>query len=522
MKDNQFSFKYKDRMDITVEFGTEEDEPKRCERLKDLFAFDEKFTTTNRFNKYYNMFCEKLDETAVESLNLYVKRQNTYALPNTLDAFTSYIFMMFMSYMNLSQQRAFIRIHKHSSNRFLNDNDSDNRHYYMHIIYHYERYYADDSVNKFNQLCTDIVSKLYDEYLKEQAKYKQNTKLVKSKIRELEELYPDKMVREVKDYRVDVINEERHREYVKEEFIKDKKIQRIINWVESKQEFPDIPNMETLLTVCIQDYIVNKIAKMCVADESVNEQTYFRRLKENFEKDFYYDFMAVTDDIMYHLIYFSTKINPNTEFNEWKEKYNEEHEKLLKTEKRKDEEIEKLNNRIINLSQNKLSNTDKDKAVKDLEKSYMAELKKIKDELKKKEAENEILTDKVQNLNEYINDLEYDEENEYNGDEEKEETIDVDRNLRYVFVSEKGKEGYPINQTLLREFPNSKMLYGSCVIDAEATDLVVLITKYLKHGTYYGMVNQCKGKHIDYIHCNKSSLEGVLRTLATRKGYVEC
>ena len=76
MKDNQFSFKYKDRMNITVEFGTEEDEPKRCERLKDLFAFDEKFTTTNRFNRYYNMFCEKLDETAVESLNLYMKKQN--------------------------------------------------------------------------------------------------------------------------------------------------------------------------------------------------------------------------------------------------------------------------------------------------------------------------------------------------------------------------------------------------------------------------------------------------------------
>lgn len=182
---------------------------------------------------------------------------------------------------------------------------------------------------------------------------------------------------------------------------------------------------------------------------------------------------------------------------------------------------------------------------------YQKALEEINDSTKKLETKNKVLQDKVAQLeklhrdqtkedkntiyelNKEIKSLKkqleeanakYDESNEYfslveqslNESQEEDDNVDVeiDTTKRYIFVSSKSRDGYALNNNLLKEFPNSEIKYGTFNVQANSTDLVVVLTSYVKHCTYYGIKEQCKNKGIPMIHCYKRSVNSIKRTIA--------
>lgn len=81
---------------------------------------------------------------------------------------------------------------------------------------------------------------------------------------------------------------------------------------------------------------------------------------------------------------------------------------------------------------------------------------------------------------------------------------------RYVFVRNKAQEGYLIFQELAKKFPNAIFTNGIANdIDPKNTDGVVLLTRYEKHGIYWGMRNACKEAGVLYAHCDTSNLDRI-------------
>ncbi len=65
-----------------------------------------------------------------------------------------------------------------------------------------------------------------------------------------------------------------------------------------------------------------------------------------------------------------------------------------------------------------------------------------------------------------------------------------------------------------KEFPNSTFIESNQNINADATDMVILMTKRVAHSVYHGIKKQCKDKNIPVLHCDKLNVKEIKGIIA--------
>lgn len=300
---------------------------------------------------------------------------------------------------------------------------------------------------------------------------------------------------------------------------------------EKVYEGVDIPTASELYFSCITQTLKLYIKRKILFNKDISEVNWTTFCKPETEEEIFALILDIAerfdreaDNVMAHVIFplVSEKIADFIS-NDKQFKVNETEIRELKSQKEKAETEynkaeEKINKLTNELERQKTETENIKKALKEKEK----EINGLNAEYKKKyETLNNTFLDlfnKHTELSEYVSMLEEetDEETEDNEDITIPENI---INKRFVFVNEKGKEGYIFNRKLKEIFPNSDVRYGVCDINAETTDAVILLTKYLKHGTYWSMRDKYRDKGIPVLHCNKSSISGIIDTVVNETRY---
>ena len=163
------------------------------------------------------------------------------------------------------------------------------------------------------------------------------------------------------------------------------------------------------------------------------------------------------------------------------------YEDISETVKEKDKEINRLNNVI-----NGINTGEKDK-----------EITEVKLQLNKLQKKYDSLQEKYNNLKNKSSEAVV---------VEKPETVvsedinNVDCNKRYVFVISAWSN---LISEIQKEFPNSVFIESNQNINADATDMVILMTKRISHSVYHGIKRQCKDKNIPVLHCDKLNIKEI-------------
>lgn len=146
--------------------------------------------------------------------------------------------------------------------------------------------------------------------------------------------------------------------------------------------------------------------------------------------------------------------------------------------------------------------------------SAFEKVKRLQRELTEEKKKNAELKAKYKSVVEYADSLSL-EENETEA--ENEETTDLEkiRYKRIVFVRDKKHEGYVLFDKLAEIFPNAKFTNGiASDIDAQTTDLIVALTRYECHGTYWGAESYAKGKGIPFYKAGSANVDNIIKVVA--------
>lgn len=91
---------------------------------------------------------------------------------------------------------------------------------------------------------------------------------------------------------------------------------------------------------------------------------------------------------------------------------------------------------------------------------------------------------------------------------------------RIVFVRDKNKSSYKVFNKLKKEYPNSKVIDSSeSSIDKNTTDIVVIMTQYVCHNSYWYAKGSAKNKDIPVIHCRCINPDRILDTILHKSSY---
>ena len=198
-----------------------------------------------------------------------------------------------------------------------------------------------------------------------------------------------------------------------------------------------------------------------------------------------------------------TITNLRTEIEKYKAQIND-----LKKQKTEDE------NSIL-----KRIDTAVEKAVKKQAKSTQDEMYAVKKKLSQKEKEYEELSEKYKSI---ITQQEYEKEIAEKVEELEltDEEIKAIKERKIVFVRDKEKDSYKVFQKLKKEYPNSKVIDSNAsTIDNNATDMVVVMTQYVCHGSYWGAKGTAKNGETPVIHCQAINLDRIFDVIAYRLAY---
>ena len=155
--------------------------------------------------------------------------------------------------------------------------------------------------------------------------------------------------------------------------------------------------------------------------------------------------------------------------------------------------------------------TANENAVKPLRKEISDCNKKIEQQTKKYKS----LLAKYEALTEYAEQFEMAED----------DTLSVDISVddipaevfakKIVFIREKQYSNYTMMRKLNQYFPNANFTNGvSGDIDMDTTDMVVLLTRYTKHGTYWGARDASRRAGLTCIHCAYTNISSIIKTIA--------
>lgn len=198
--------------------------------------------------------------------------------------------------------------------------------------------------------------------------------------------------------------------------------------------------------------------------------------------------------------------------NDMIDSYREEIQSLKKEIKRIKKENERLNERVEHtnkkafelLYQRKQSGNDVQEQIKEA----TAEVTKENTEIRRNYMK---LDKRYHDLQKKYNRLKHQQGNAENeqdflvAEDSSEQDIDtLDKNGRYVFVMD---DPASYTKKFSDEFPNSICADSNVKIDANKTDLVIMLTSHLGHDTYTPIRAQCKINEIPLVHCTHSNLD---------------
>ena len=147
-----------------------------------------------------------------------------------------------------------------------------------------------------------------------------------------------------------------------------------------------------------------------------------------------------------------------------------------------------------------------------------AELAKLKRQLKMLENENQELREKTVSAEQYAEEL-HKALNEPESEAVPDITADLSAvtNKRIVFVRDKETENYTFLKRLAETFPNAR--FTNCIasdINAKATDLIVVFTAYVCHGTFWNAMNISRRKNIPAIVTNRANYDVIVADIVNK------
>ena len=141
-------------------------------------------------------------------------------------------------------------------------------------------------------------------------------------------------------------------------------------------------------------------------------------------------------------------------------------------------------------------------------------IKRLQAELRKKDGELLKAEDKYRDISEKYKGLKEQTE----GKKEDRKTVneidfELDRNGRYVFAMD---DWANMKNSILKRFPNASFANETTFINAETTDLCVVLTSVMSHHLYYAIRSKCEGANIAHIHCNSTNLDIIEKEMAKK------
>lgn len=286
-----------------------------------------------------------------------------------------------------------------------------------------------------------------------------------------------------------------------------------------QSSFIGIPSFPELFNAVFDNVFYDYIHEKISIDSTINDDNYVTYLKPQDKTDLLPLLIDVNDAVITEAEgIFSEMCIPAV--NSKASKILKENRKIL--ERNEFEVIDKYQKALDEINDSTKTLETKNKVLQDkvaqLEKLHRDQAKEDKNTIYELNKEIKSLKKQLEEAN-----AKYDESNEYfslieqslnEPQEEDDADVEIDTTKRYIFVSSKSRDGYALNNNLLKEFPNSEIKYGTFNVQANSTDLVVVLTSYVKHCTYYGIKEQCKNKGIPMIHCYKRSVNSIKHTIA--------
>lgn len=289
---------------------------------------------------------------------------------------------------------------------------------------------------------------------------------------------------------------------------------------DTKQSVFDSVYEDALKRACY-DYAVSKILINHLTEETwlvMIKKITPEQLITIAAKIFEYALHNAEDYAACHLIYSKDDKNGDSFFKDLinyvqdKEKFDsikEEQDKIIEalnqTVKAKDEKIGILTEKYEQLNKMVTSfESDKQNTVE-----LQKELKKIKEEYNK-------LNEKYDSLLQFTEQLEAPvEEDEPQEDAAAMPLDETIRSKRIVFIRDKKYDNCFIMRKLYEYFYNAKFTNGiASEINANATDLIVVLTQYVCHGTYWGAKSISERKNIPMLNCRKVNLNTIVEQIS--------
>lgn len=175
----------------------------------------------------------------------------------------------------------------------------------------------------------------------------------------------------------------------------------------------------------------------------------------------------------------------------------------------------KNQNKIANIDTSEAIDTAVTKALIKQSKENKKHEQKFNKTIKNLERDNRRLSEKYEQLQEYTDLLI--KAAEIEASQTDDITIDLPeeiRNKRIVFIRDQEHADYLIMQQLADYFPNARFSNGiASEASNKSTDMVILLTKYTCHGTYWSARDKSRSKKVPTLHCAWSRLENIKKTI---------
>lgn len=289
-----------------------------------------------------------------------------------------------------------------------------------------------------------------------------------------------------------------------------------------RKKFDVIPSIDEIMDNEFEELCLEYIREKEIQEANFNDATWYRLCKLTTESDLF-NFMvryarnlnaSVWQVVKYQTDYYRSLREENKVGSLKKQISKLQAECDVSLEKEKQHSIY-LENQLISAKE-KIAELERQIHMvrEECNKQYKSEIYNSWKAKEKSEKSNQQLEEKYKVLlerNEFLEELLEEAESKSVSSEEKEYENDGEfLQKRYVFVRNKAQDGYLLFQELAKKFPNAVFTNGIANdIDPKNTDGVVLLTRYEKHGIYWGMRNACKEAGVLYAHCDTSNLDRI-------------
>ena len=297
----------------------------------------------------------------------------------------------------------------------------------------------------------------------------------------------------------------------------DKDLDKYGNWIDYGHE-DGYPEFYDVVSNCYNNYFHQYIKYNFAVNSNLtaNNYVHFTKLDTNDKTIAFLANLLVMvryecESIFHNML---LDISLDKAKNEYMESIKDEHiqlnQKAEEAHKIMVKSIEESRSSQHNLSKLQVQIDSEKLAKKSLEKNFLSKMANLNKENKKLKNQLEQLKAKYEDLDIYHKNV---IDNAFI-DMTDEEIPEIDTTKNYVFVSGKETEHMGVIRDIIVEFPNSTVKYSNFKVLANSTDLVVFLTSFMDHSTYYDIKNQCIAKDIPYVHCHTRNIKDIKRAIS--------